>query len=109
MDQEVSLFKALSDETRIRLMALFAVKGEICVCHLAGALQVPDYQISRHLKVLRAAGMVEARREGTWMHYKLAESSHPFELYLQQGFQKCLLNHPKITEDLQRLNQKSCC
>lgn len=90
-------------------MTLFAVKGEICVCHLADALQVPDYQISRHLKVLRAAKMVEARREGTWMYYQLVESSHPLELHIQTGLKKCLKDHPNMKEDLMRLNKRECC
>ncbi|MFW6367212.1 MAG: ArsR/SmtB family transcription factor, partial [bacterium] len=66
MHQEAELFKALSDPTRLRLVALLALHGEVCVCAMAEALDEPDFKISRHLRVLRSAGLVAARREGTW-------------------------------------------
>lgn len=70
------LFKALSDETRLRIVALLA-HGEVCVCHLQQALELPQPTVSRHLAVLRAAGLVEARREASWMHYRLREQEDP--------------------------------
>jgi ArsR family transcriptional regulator, arsenate/arsenite/antimonite-responsive transcriptional repressor len=66
------LFKALGDPTRLRIVALLA-HGELCVCHLQHALDLPQAHVSRHLAVLRAAGVVGARREGSWMHYRLVE------------------------------------
>jgi ArsR family transcriptional regulator len=65
------LFKALSDDNRLRIVALLA-HGELCVCHLESALDLAQPTVSRHLSTLRAAGVVEGRREGTWMHYRLA-------------------------------------
>ncbi len=65
-------FKALGDETRVRLVALLS-HGELCVCHLVSALDLPQSTVSRQLTVLRRAGIVTTRREGTWMHYSLAE------------------------------------
>jgi ArsR family transcriptional regulator, arsenate/arsenite/antimonite-responsive transcriptional repressor len=65
------LFKALGDETRLRMVALLA-HGELCVCHLEGALGLSQPNVSRHLAVLRAAGVVESRREGSWSYYRLA-------------------------------------
>lgn len=64
------LFKALADDTRLRILALLAA-GEVCVCHIHGALDVPQPTASRHLAYLRKAGLVAARREGLWMHYRL--------------------------------------
>jgi len=69
------LFRALGDETRLRVVALLA-HGELCVCHLEKALDLSQPNISRQLGVLRAAGIVEARREGTWVYYSLSEQSH---------------------------------
>lgn len=66
------LLKALGDPTRLRLALLLARNGEMCVCHLVEATGGRQYSISRHLAVLRSAGVVSARREGTWMHYRLA-------------------------------------
>jgi ArsR family transcriptional regulator len=65
------LYKALGDETRLRIVALLS-HGELCVCHVEGALEIPQPTASRHLAVLRNAGVVEARREGTWIYYRLA-------------------------------------
>jgi len=68
------LFKALSDENRLRIVALLA-HGELCVCHLEPALGLSQPAVSRHLATLRAARVVEGRRDGTWMHYRLAGQS----------------------------------
>jgi ArsR family transcriptional regulator len=66
-----ALCKALSDETRLRILALLG-DGEICVCHIHGGLRLPQPMISRHLAYLRKAGLVEVRRQGIWMYYRLA-------------------------------------
>jgi ArsR family transcriptional regulator, arsenate/arsenite/antimonite-responsive transcriptional repressor len=65
------LFKALGDETRLRIVALLS-HGELCVCHIEEALRVSQPKVSRHLAILRAAGVVDPRRDGTWMYYRLA-------------------------------------
>jgi ArsR family transcriptional regulator, arsenate/arsenite/antimonite-responsive transcriptional repressor len=65
------LFKALGDQTRLRIIALLS-HGELCVCHLEAALRLSQPNVSRHLGILRAAGVVEHRREGSWVHYRLA-------------------------------------
>jgi ArsR family transcriptional regulator len=65
------LFKALGDETRVRIVALLA-HGELCVCHIEDALGLQQSTTSRQLGVLRAAGLVEARRDGSWVYYRLA-------------------------------------
>src|SRR5438876_10190284 len=65
------LFKALADATRLRILALL-VGGEICVCEIHGALKLPQPTVSRHLAYLRKAGLVETRRDGLWVHYRLA-------------------------------------
>ena len=61
---------ALADPTRLRLLRLLR-RQELCVCELVDALRMPQYKISRHLRKLRAIGLVEARRDGRWMHYRL--------------------------------------
>ena len=66
-----STYKALADATRLRILALLA-DGEVCVCDIHDTLRVPQPTASRHLAYLRQAGLVEARREGTWMHYRIA-------------------------------------
>ena len=98
MQNEAALFKVLSDQTRLRMAVLLASHGETCVCRLAEALDEPDYKVSRHLGIMRSSGMVEARREGTWMYYKLVEPRHRLEECLQGCFRDCLAKHKTIKE-----------
>jgi ArsR family transcriptional regulator len=65
------LFKALGDETRLRIVALLS-HGELCVCHFESALGLTQSNTSRQLGVLKNAGIVEARRDGSWVYYRLA-------------------------------------
>ena len=65
-------FDTLADATRRRILALLATQGELCVCELTAALGQIQPKVSRHLGVMKEAGLVIARREGTWMHYQLA-------------------------------------
>ena len=66
------MFDALADATRRRILALLVNQGELCVCELTAALDDIQPKISRHLGVLKDAGIVIPRREGTWMFYRLA-------------------------------------
>jgi ArsR family transcriptional regulator len=70
------LFSALADETRLRILALVA-SGEICVCHIHGALGIPQPTASRHLAYLRRTGLVHTRKDGLWVHYRLAVPADP--------------------------------
>lgn len=65
-------FKALGDPVRLRLFRLIASADEICVCHMSDALELPQSTVSRHLAVLRHAGLVSTRRDGKWMHYRIS-------------------------------------
>ena len=69
------LFAALSDRTRLRLLNLMDGR-EVCVCYFVEILGQSQPKISRHLAYLRRAGVVAARREGKWMHYRIALPSH---------------------------------
>lgn len=71
-----SLFKALADTTRLRILGLLRA-GEICVCDLHGSLGVPQPTVSRHLAYLRKAGLVTGRKDGLWVHYRLAGLPDP--------------------------------
>ena len=70
-----TLFQALSDNTRLRIIRLLATANqEICLCELADALLEPQYKLSRHLKVLRQAGLLTSQKEGRWVYHRLAEA-----------------------------------
>ncbi len=70
IDQQV-FFEALNDPIRRRILGLLLIHDERCVCDLNAALDAPQPKVSRHLGVLREAGLVLTRREGVWMHYRL--------------------------------------
>ena len=70
MKKLAQTFKALADETRLRILALLT-HGELCVCDLMAVLQLPQSTVSRHLAYLRNAGLVDDRRQGVWMYYRL--------------------------------------
>ena len=108
MNTEAAYFKILSDQTRLRLAILLALEGETCVCKLAEALDAPESRISRHLGIMRMNGMVEARREGTWVHYKLSATRNRLEECLQDCFKECLADHPSVEADLARLAVATC-
>jgi ArsR family transcriptional regulator len=69
------VFRALGDETRVRIMALL-VHGELCVCHVEQALGLSQPNCSRQLGILKSAGIVDSRRDGTWVYYRIADQEH---------------------------------
>jgi ArsR family transcriptional regulator len=77
MDILSETFKALSDETRLRIMTLLLESEELCVCDFVGALGETQSKVSRHLRYLYHAGLVEDRREGLWMHYRISPDLGP--------------------------------
>jgi len=73
MEELLRIFKALSDETRLRIVKLLE-KGELCVCDIVAALDIVQPKASFHLGVLKDAGLIQDRREGKWMHYRIHDS-----------------------------------
>lgn len=108
MKDEAVMFKVFGDPTRLRLSVLLAVHGETCVCRLAQALNEPQFKISRHLGIMRAAGMVEAKREGTWMYYKLSAPRNRLQACLQECLRDCLVNHKTVKADTIRIKKAEC-
>jgi len=96
------LFKALGDETRLRIVALLS-HGELCVCHLEEALSLSQPKVSRHLATLRAAGVVEDRRDGTWVYYRLLPQPDADCERQLQGLVKTFTKRSVLRRDLERL------
>jgi len=69
--QPETLMRALADNTRLRIVNLLLAKGELCVCELVAAMEMAQPKVSRHLAILREAGVVLDRREGLWIHYRI--------------------------------------
>jgi ArsR family transcriptional regulator len=101
------IFRALGDPTRLRLLNLMAGQ-EVCVCYFTEVIGAPQPKISRHLAYLRKAGIVSARREGKWMHYKLAAPSSPSVASILKSVLAALEQDKSLQRDRQRLN-RACC
>ncbi|HEX6503028.1 MAG TPA: metalloregulator ArsR/SmtB family transcription factor [Terriglobales bacterium] len=102
-----NVFRALGDRTRLRLLHLMNGR-EICVCYLVEVLNVPQPKISRHLAYLRRAGLVLARREGKWMHYRLASPSNRHAADILSTTLDSISREPQMQRDLQKLNSACC-
>jgi ArsR family transcriptional regulator len=101
------LFRVLADRTRLRLLSLMTGQ-EICVCYLVEVLRMSQPKISRHLAYLRGSGIVAARREGRWMHYRVVPPSDPAAARILEEVQRRLAEDGAIQQDRARL-VKACC
>ena len=100
----VAVFQALGDETRLRILALLR-QGEVCVCHIQSGLRLPQPTISRHLAYLRKTGLVEARRDGVWMHYRLATLADPVRQAVVDAALHALTHTERCETDVQRMEK----
>lgn len=72
MDKHITVFKALSDKTRLRIAYLLSSsKTELCVCEIVDSLEIPQYNVSRHLKIMKKAGLVSEVKAGKWVRYEI--------------------------------------
>ena len=109
------LFKALADDTRSRISLLIALEGELCVCELTCALALSQPKISRHLALLRSAGLLADRRQGQWVYYRLHPELPEWALQLVRSVGQA--KRDWLQADFMRLcdmgerpeRQSSCC
>jgi ArsR family transcriptional regulator len=101
------LFRALADRTRLRLLNLIAGR-EICVCYFVEILKLSQPKISRHLAYLRHAGIVAARRQGRWMHYRVVQPRDPVASAILNETLAHLRQLPEMREESAKL-EISCC
>ncbi len=99
MNDVSRLLCTLADPTRVRLLRLLH-RQELCVCELMEAVRLPQYQVSRHLRELRLAGLVEATRSGRWMHYRISRKAGTMPLY--QDLLKVLDLHTRDLAEAKR-------
>ena len=108
LDDLASLFKALADPTRLRILGLL-LTGEVCVCDLHESLKISQPKASRHLAYLRRVGLVETRREGLWIHYRIADFSDPILKTIGQAVTHALTHVEAVQRDASRLQKKTGC
>ena len=104
------LFAACSDPLRLRLLLLLRGR-EVCVCHLVGALVVPQPTVSRHLAVLRRTGLVRCRKEGLWCYYALARAEDALHTRVVDLLGDARSHVPEAAADAARLKKilNGCC
>lgn len=100
-------FQALGDRTRLRLLNLIG-DDEMCVCFVVESLGTNQPKVSRHLAYLRKAGVVTARREGKWMHYRIVEPSDPHAARILLDLRRWMADDPEMQQDRARL-LVACC
>ena len=98
IDQLEIVFKALADKTRLRILALLG-NNEVCVCHIHDTLGLTQPTASRHLAYLRRSGLVDARRDGVWMHYRVSASLDPVVQKVVHAAIEALLEIPSTSRD----------
>jgi ArsR family transcriptional regulator len=105
-DKEL-FFRALADRTRLRLLNLMGA-DEVCVCFFVEILKTNQPKISRHLAYLRRAGIVGARRDGQWMHYRIVKPDNADAARVLRDVMAWLANDSEMQRDRERL-VKICC
>ncbi len=103
LPQMAAFLKACADQTRLRLINLLAAEGEVCVCHLVDVLGANQPKVSRHLAYLKRAGLVADRKDGLWVHYRLAEPLAGHARQLIECINSCFAESPDMRRDIVRL------
>jgi ArsR family transcriptional regulator len=108
LTQMEGLFRALADATRLRILGLL-LTGEVCVCNIHESLKIPQPKASRHLAYLRRSGLVETRREGLWIHYRLGTLADPVLAAISDAVRHGLTHIDTVQRDAERLQKRTGC
>jgi len=105
MEEFVSILKGLSDKTRLRIVWLLSrANCEICVCEVMDTLNESQYKVSRHLKVLKNAGLVREKKDGRWVFYSLIKPGNRFQEFILQAVSA--LPEEPFSQDEKRLEKR---
>lgn len=107
--QPVQFFKCLADETRLRCLLLLQRRGELCVCELTQALQMPQPKISRHLALLRSCRLLQDRRQGAWVYYRIHPDLPGWALSVLDISASGLAGQTMFQQDFGRSTQPTVC
>jgi ArsR family transcriptional regulator len=115
LNETAAFFKMLADSTRLRCLMLMQAEGELCVCELTHALNLSQPKISRHLAHLRDAGVLVARRNGTWMNYRINPGLQGWALGILRttlngvGKTEPFISDKKILDNMAERPGQACC
>jgi ArsR family transcriptional regulator len=104
MRELAGIFRALADETRLQMMGLLLRHREVCVCEFVDVLGITQSKASRHVRYLLHAGLVEDRRAGLWVYYRVARELGPDALVLVRGL-RALLGGDRLPDVQARLDR----
>jgi len=106
MKTTLEILKALADRNRLRIVAALMSHDELCACHIVELLQVTGATASRHMGLLIRSGLVDSRKDGRWVHYKLnPKAAAPLFQWLETNTQ----NDPDINADRRALSKITGC
>ena len=108
LNEMETLFKALGDATRLRILGLL-LTGEVCVCEIHESLKIPQSKASRHLAYLRRSRLVETRRDGLWIHYRLGTLADPVLAAIVDAVRHALTHVDSVRRDGDRLQKRTGC
>jgi ArsR family transcriptional regulator, arsenate/arsenite/antimonite-responsive transcriptional repressor len=106
------VFKALSDDSRLRIINLLFYSGELCVCDIEEVMGFTQTKVSRHLAYLRKAGLVDDRKQGLWMLYSIAKPRNEEQRKILEFLSSLLKSNEVARKDAERLAsriKKGCC
>jgi len=93
----IKIMKALSDPNRVKILKLLQHKSDMCVCELKSLLNIAQPTVSKHLKILEEAGLVEYRKDGLWVNYSLVNgSSNPYAAGIMRELRDWLEDQPEL-------------
>ena len=105
MREFMAVTKALADETRVRVLLALADR-ELCVCEIIELLELAPSTVSKHMSILRQAGIVEGRKNGRWTYYRLVGRDAPQEVRTAiEWVRESLSNDSRVRADAQRVTQ----
>ncbi len=106
MQQATKVFKALANETRLRILKILQEEKELCVCKIMQVLNLTQGIASRHLNILRDVGFLTGRREGTWIHYSInPKKVNEYHIELEALLRKWLNEDETIRKDREKLKE----
>jgi len=105
MKEFIKVMKALSDPNRVKIVKMLQHKG-MCVCELQEALQISQSSVSKHLKILEEASLVDYTKDGLWVNYYLTDGrKSPYASSIMGNLRHWLEDEPEVTDLMQRLPQ----
>jgi ArsR family transcriptional regulator len=109
MKSTLLITKAISDGNRVRALMALMYKPELCACHIAELLQVTAPTVSRHMNILQISDLVESRKDGRWVYYRLSESGDSIVTSAIEWLSAALETDPPIIKDRKYLDHIEAC